>query len=339
MLLYLSSNENIGIFDFLAEEKGMLIKKLAGSFHLKQFVIYDMRSLNHFKYFAVELKALKDSEEEIIDAVVALKKMHDSRVIFYIDDLKNNENLVRKLISQGIYNIVSSDEPLELRKEIMEAISGLGMSKRKIQAKLDGSNLNYDDKKCEHQNIKIAFSGTAHKTGTTTLALNLCQYLAEEGAIVCYIEANHSGHLAMLPQRYQQMTVSNNTIIYQGVKHIQLNSDLEEEFDFIIYDMGVLDMKIVHAMTNKCDVRILCATTQPYEIEAYDESILAFEPNRICTIFSFVAEKFRREVQAKAETAYFSDYTPDFFESGNNAGMWEAIMNQYINKTKQEESI
>lgn len=57
MLLYLSSNENIEIFDFLTNEHGIVIKKLSGTFNLKQFVTRDMRSLNHYAYFAIDIVA------------------------------------------------------------------------------------------------------------------------------------------------------------------------------------------------------------------------------------------------------------------------------------------
>jgi len=87
MLLYLTSNENIGIFDFLSIEKGILIKKLSGSFKLMQFILRDMRSLDHYSYFAIDLSAVGDTEGEIIEAIGAFKKMFASRIVFYIDDI------------------------------------------------------------------------------------------------------------------------------------------------------------------------------------------------------------------------------------------------------------
>ncbi|WP_253205643.1 hypothetical protein [Clostridium estertheticum] len=68
MLLYISSNQNIGIFDFLIKEKGFIIKKLSGEFCLNKFVIHYMRNLNHSSYVAIDLKAIKDTEKEIIEA-------------------------------------------------------------------------------------------------------------------------------------------------------------------------------------------------------------------------------------------------------------------------------
>lgn len=181
MLLYLSSNENMGIFDFLFDEHGMIIKKLSGTFSLKQFVIYDMRSLNHYSYVAIDLKALKDTESDILEAVIAFNKMFSSRVIFYIEDVKNNQELIVKLIEEGIYNIVTSEEVETLKNEILKATSDLGMNKREIQAKLMNNEgtagCSVPEYSFVNKNTKIAITGVERKVGTTTTAINLSNYL------------------------------------------------------------------------------------------------------------------------------------------------------------------
>lgn len=98
MLLYLSSNENIEIFDFLSKEKGMVMKKLSGEFYLKKFVIHDMRNLSHYSYFDIDLKALKDTENEIIEAIIAFKTMYDSRIIIFAEGMDRQDEIISKLI-------------------------------------------------------------------------------------------------------------------------------------------------------------------------------------------------------------------------------------------------
>ncbi len=101
-LLYLSSNENIGIYDFLAEEQGMIMKKLSGTFQLKQFVVDDMRSLNHYSYLALDIHCLRDEAEEIIEALIAFQSMYTSRTIIYTQKDKDYESIIQKLIEVGI---------------------------------------------------------------------------------------------------------------------------------------------------------------------------------------------------------------------------------------------
>ena len=130
MLLYLSSNENLGIFDFLSEEQGMIIKKLSGNFQLKQFVIHDMRSLNHYGFLAIDICCLRDNTEEIIEAIIAFQSMYTSRIIIYLQESMDYEGLIQRLIEVGIYNIVFADSVDRLKELITKATGSLGVNKR-----------------------------------------------------------------------------------------------------------------------------------------------------------------------------------------------------------------
>lgn len=334
MLLYISSNENIGIFDFLSNEQGMVIKKLSSTFSFKQFVIYDMRSLNHYSYFAIDLKALKDSEDEIIEAIVAFKSMFSSRVIFYIEDIKENESLVEGLIEQGVYNILSAGEVDELNGEILKSVSNSGMSKRDIELKLSKVN----GKQCympqysfKKKDIRIAVIGASHKVGTTTMAINLCNYLATIGASVCYVEANNHNHIQQLPSSYVEMFVKEDSIIYNGVEYLSLNASNDKEYHFVIYDMGVIARKTINPINNKCDIAILCATAKPYEIEEYDKAVDLLDNDRVNTIFSFVQDNEKAKLKNRHGNVFFSKYSPDLFDGEKNKTIWEQILDKYFN--------
>jgi len=336
MLLYLSSNENIGIFDFLFDEHSMIIKKLSGTFSLKQFVIYDMRSLNHYSYVAIDIKALKDTESDIMEAVIAFNKMFSSRVIFYIEDVINNQQLIVKLIEEGIYNIVTAEEVKALKNEILKSTSDLGMSKREIQTKImqNGSAIGYSEPEYSfvNKNTKIAVTGVSHKVGTTTMAINLANYLASVGATVCYVEANDYGHLMQLPTMYERMTINEDSLTYNDVKYLTLNAECHDDFDFIVYDMGVVDTKIINAIRTKCELAVLCATAKPYEIEAYERTIQLFDSDTINTILSFVPEPAKVKLQSKYGQVYFSKYAPDLFDGETNQTIWESLLEAYIIK-------
>lgn len=333
MLLYISSNENIGIFDFLSNKNGMVIKKLSGTFSLKQFLIYDMRSLNHYSYVAIDLKALKDNKDEIIEAIVAFKSMFSSRVIFYIEDIKENESLIERLIEQGVYNILSAEEVEELNQEIQKSVSNSGMSKIDIQLKLNKVN----GKQCyipkyafERKDIKIAVTGAAHKVGTTTIAMNMCNYIASIGASVCYVEANNHNHIEKLPCSYAGMVVKEDSIIYNGVKYLSLNASNDEEYDFVIYDMGVIERKTINAINNKCDLAILCATAKPYEIETYNKAIDLLDNDRVNTIFSFVQDNEKAKLKEQYRNVFFAEYSPDLFDRDANKNIFSKILENYI---------
>ncbi|VDN47275.1 conserved protein of unknown function [Petrocella atlantisensis] len=334
MLLYISSNENIGIFDFLADEQGMIIKKFNGSFQLKQFVIHDMRSLTHYAFLAIDLTALRDIEDEIIEAIMAFKSMYTSRVIFYVDKVEGNEQLIGQLMEQGIYNIVVSDH-VEIQKEkIRKATGSLGMSKRDTLNLLnqEDSSLNNfrPDYRFLQKEVKVALTGVMSRVGTTTMAFNLCHFLSGLGAKACYVEANGSHHLAKIIEGAQNTITKGDTTIHNGICFMDLYGESDEEFDFIIYDMGVVESKVVGAIKNKCDVGILCGTAKPYEQDAYIKVNQLFDGIQVYRIFSFVHEAEHRKVTEEYGEGYFSDYTPSLFDSEKNSDMWMQILNIFI---------
>ena len=110
---------------------------------------------------------------------------------------------------------------------------------------------------------------TQHRVGTTTIAMQFAVYLKSIGANVSYVEANDSEHLRLIAEHYN-MKKSGNGYCYKGIAFEELNSKNETVFDFIVYDLGILDNKIIIGITN-CDIRIVCAGNKPHEIFYLDK--------------------------------------------------------------------
>lgn len=333
MLLYITSNENRGIFDFLADEQGMIIKKFNGSFQLKQFVIHDMRSLTHYGFLAIDLATIKDEEDEIIEAIMAYRSMYTSRVIFYVDKVGENERLIGQLIEQGIYNIVASDEVQVLEEKILKTTGSLGMSKRDAMSLLNQDDITLPmfkpDYRFVQKEVKIAITGVMHQVGTT-MAFNLCNFLSGLGAKVCYVEADGSNHLIKITEGTTNMVSNGNVNIYNGICFMDLYGESDEEFDFIVYYIGVVESKVIGAIKNKCDVGVLCATAKPYEKDEYIKVNQLFEGIEVGRIFSFSHEMDQRKVIEEYGKGYFSEYTPSLFDSEKNNDMWMQIINKFI---------
>ena len=334
MLLYICSNENVGIFDFLSEEQGMIIKKFSGGFYLKQFIIQDMRSLSHYSHFAIDISSLRDTEEEILEAIMAYKSMYTSRIIFYFEMVDQHGPLIERLIEQGIYNIVISEDVELLKEKIKKATGPLGMNKKDVQGLLNQKSNTNDifrlDYKFLQKEVKIAITGVMSRVGTTTMAFNLCHFLASIGAKVCYVEANSSGHIAKILAANSIKNTIGDTTIYNGICFMDLYGESDEEFDFIIYDMGVVESKIVGAIKNKCDVGIFCVTAKPYDQDDYIKVNQLFDGIQVSRIYSFVHDAEQRKVIEEYGEGYFSEYTPSLFDSEENSDMWMQILNRFI---------
>ena len=334
MLLYLSSNENVNVFDFLENEHGIIIKKLSGYFSLKQFVMHDMRNLEHYQYVAVDVNALKDSCVEIIDSVIAFKKLHSSRLIFYIEDNENHAELIQELIQIGIYNIVTASEVTMLKEEILKSTSDMGFSLREIQSKFSKEDVHSSHLKADRgfvkKEIKIAVTGVQNRVGTTTMAINLANFLSSIGAKVCYVEANENKHLSKLAEYYQGMTEKDGIMIYNGVKYLNLDSECHDEFHFIIYDMGVVNNKIIGAIRKNCDAAIICATGKPYEANESRSIDNLLDEKQIYKVFSLVADFDKGKIRKRDQNVCFSNYTPDYFDVEANEELWEEVLKPFV---------
>jgi len=338
MLLYLSSNDHINLLDFLNDEHGIIIKKLSGTFSLRQFVIGDLKSLDHFQYMIIDLNAIKDSNSDILDAVNAFKKMFTSRLIFYIENMKAHHDLVLKLIENGIFNIVTATDIEAIKAELLKSISDLGMSKRDIILKLAPNDFSFKTSaeiyKFSKKEIKIAVTGVEYRVGTTTMAINFANYLSSIGAKVCYVEANEHDHLSKLPAFYQGMTSRDDVILYNGVKYLSLHSECHDEFDFIIYDMGVIDNRIISAIRKNCDAAILCATGKPYEVNDIEKHKNLLDTTSLNTIFSFVAEPDQYKYLKLYRDIHFSNYTPNYFDGEVNKVIWRTAIKPFVKKSE-----
>jgi len=184
------------------------------------------------------------------------------------------------------------------------------------------------------KDIKIAVAGVHHRVGTTTMAINLANYLSSIGAKVCYVEANEHDHLSKLPAFYQGMTSKDDVILYNGVKYLSLHSECHDEFDFIIYDMGVINSKIIGAIRNNCDAAVLCATGKPYELNDIEKYKDLLDTTLLNTIFSFVAESDQHKYLKLHKGIHFSKYTPNYFDGEVNEIIWSSVIKSFIKNSE-----
>jgi hypothetical protein len=136
-----------------------------------------MRNLSHYSYFAIDLKALKDTVNEIIEAVIAFKTMYDSRIIIFAEGENEENEIISKLLDEKIYNIIISEEIAEIKDEMLKCISDGGKTQE------DWSSLRVINSSSEvtfknqyifnHKNIRIAVAGVSSKVGTTITAFNM----------------------------------------------------------------------------------------------------------------------------------------------------------------------
>ena len=332
MLLYMTSNQNVGLFDFLVKKQGIIVKKLSGEFYLKKFVINDMRNLSHYSFVAIDLSALKDTEDEIMEAVMAFKSMYYSRLIIFAERMNYSNPFVSRLVEEGIYNIITATEIEEIKSEIVMCVSDEGMGYHDIIKGFAAGELT-PEYSFKEETITIGVAGVLSRIGTTTTAMNLANYLASIGAKVSYIEANANNHLNTLPDAYKGMKAEDDCIRYKGVNYMTIKSGNKENSNFSVFDFGVLNDGNLKALKYS-KVVIICGGYKPYEFKALHNAMMKLKELSINIILSFIPERGRvslkNELQSENSIVHFADYSPDLFDGTVNNRIWKDILSEYI---------
>lgn len=318
----------------------MPVKKMSGTFRLKQFVIHDVRNLSQFKFFVIDLKALKDTENEIIEAIMAFAAMYDARIILFAEGIDAGGQLISKLIDIGVYNIITSAGFEEIKEEMLKCISPEGKDMRSaIRSRYFEKEEIKRNKKGTFaflcKDIKIAVLGAGQRVGTTTTAFNMANFLVDMGADVAYVEANTNGHLCTLLDYYKDMKVNERYVEYRGVKYY-FRGNFPDENNFTVIDFGVIEQCRLQAL-KQCNLVIVCGTTKPYEIDKVKVVIEMLQGMPINIVLAHTTKKERQDIAGMLAgdyvNVYFSEYSPDLFDGKVNAKIFTEIIKEYINET------
>lgn len=205
MILYLTTQDHTNLLDFYNEKEGVLpVKKMTGSFILKQFVVYDMRNFSHCTELVLDRDACRDGDDVFAEAIEEFSTMYQARVTVIAEGLRPEDELFIRLLEAGIGNIVTESEMVRQQEEIERCLSSQGLKKYRIRKKEEvyqvGETYNFS---CSW--VQIAVVGAQGRIGTTTVALGLASWLSKVGGQACYVEGNGSGHMDYLVKDYEMV--------------------------------------------------------------------------------------------------------------------------------------
>lgn len=325
MILYLTTQDHTNLLDFYSEKEGTLpVKKMTGSFILKQFVVYDMRNFSHCTELVLDREACRDSDEVFVEAIEEFLTMYQARVTVIAEGLKAEDELFIKLLEAGIGNIVTENEIVRQQEEIEGCLSRQGFKKYRIMKKEEvyqaGERYIFS---CSR--VQIAVVGAQGRIGTTTVALGFANWLAEVGARSCYVEGNESGHMDCLVADYE-MVPKDEGFVMDGVGYYK--DQPVQEYSFIVTDWGRREPE------EAPDILILICGIKPYELPYTLPLLERYENQCAIILFPFVAQEHRRAYEESFSTdnhrVLFLEYQPDCFVGVVNGNVFKTIVKPYI---------
>lgn len=332
MILYLSSAQHSNLLDFtgLIDNYSTTIKKMVGSFVLKQFIIYDMRNFSHFSEVVLDRPAFRDSDTEFAEAIEEFLTMYNARVTVICEGMNQSDPLFSALLESGVGNIVCNEEIEEMQREISECLSEKGMTRYNLKERAKITT-GIKQHRFECENIRIAVISSQRRMGATTTAIGLSTWLRSVGATVCYVEANSSGHLEKIASGYE-MEWSGDGWIYEGVSYVSCKTT-GSATNFIIYDIGSEFMPHKE-LAMSTDILILQCGTKPFEISYSMRLKKLFETEHAFILDPFVSEDLKDTYadifQSDYHKVLFLDTQPDLMDGSPNAKQYKTMITKYI---------
>ena len=98
---------------------------LTGVDSLKKFAVQELRNLNNYKQIIIDIASTKETENEIVQAVVAIKSMYNIKIIIVALGFQEGNSLLAKLFNEGIYNFVNASTYFEQKEQFRNCFSFL----------------------------------------------------------------------------------------------------------------------------------------------------------------------------------------------------------------------
>ena len=327
MILYLSSTQHTNLLDFTGRydpDSDMPIKKLVGSYLLKQFVVHDMRNFSHFTDVVLDRLAFGDDDSEFTEAIEEFLTMYHARVTVICEGLTPAAPLFQALLDSGVGNIVCDTEIAAIQQEITECLSETGMTRyspKERPAPVGGVKYRFD---C--QNIRIAVVGSQPRIGVTTAAISLCHWLQGVGATACYVEDNESRVLPILARSYG-MEQDGDGWRFEGVQYRR--QEPETPVHFIVRDMGSSGV-----VPQETDLMVMLCGTKAWELPYTAKLKRTQDGSYAYILCPFVVEDSRGDVAEALQDDYhkvlFLDYQPEPTDGAANAKQFKTMITKYI---------
>jgi len=350
-------------------DKNFLLSNTVEITNLKNFAVTSINSLSHATALIIDLTSIKDSDDEIVEAIGKIKNIYEKLKIVVVSD-ETCHDLLKRIYEKGIYNIIEevSDEELEFcilqgkNKEDVQKFStvvpdfkeeSLSLSSRfyNFRHPEDNSHMEEEieikekllpqkDFKKYTDSIFVGVSGTERRIGTTHHALQVTKFLTSIGFKTCYLECTDiEKKIFSIAQMYNNVNknISKNYIQYRGCdlySHFKMSEVTKDKYDFYICDIGVLhESKVASFILNQ--VQIVVGGAKPWEYENVVNCLDMLGGNdSINFLLNYSINADRSWLQMLLSKTqgkiFFTESETDPFDYGLNTEVYKEIFKNYI---------
>lgn len=355
MVFYVASNTYKEIISrTIVETEEILVGAECGDeIFLLKYVKENISQLSNLDTFIVDISCCQDMDDEIIQALESLRIMSDeTKIIILAPNRSEGDDLLTKCFQMSIYNIICSDDFLEIKEQLEYCIQTGMQYKDAIRFK----DIKSQDKIIVKKEVKqvvskvmIGIAGSSERIGVTHNTVVLANYLRTRGYMIAVAEYNDTNAYQSIRESFDAKYLDNSYFTIAGVDYYpEVNTDrigsiLGKSYNFILIDFGSFE-SCDRVTFNKSDIRIIIAGSKPWEVNRVNT---IFELTAKDTLmqyhfcFNFTAQKDQKDIResmGELSSVHFLKYTEDPFENHDFTDA-DKILTQYmpikVNDTKK----
>ena len=346
MVFFVSSNTYKEIISRTIKESDEILvgAECNDEIFLLKYVKENISQLSNLSAFIVDLSCCQDVDDEIIQALETFRIMSDqTKIIILAPNRSEGDDLLTKCFQMSIYNIICTDDFLEIKEQLNYCIRTGMQYKDAIRFK----DAKSQDKVIVKKEIKqvvskvmIGLAGSSARIGVTHNAIVLANYLRSRGFMVAIAEYSQNNALEEIRESFDGKLLDDSYFSVNGIDYYpdadtdRIGSILGKSYNFILIDFGSFET-CDRVTFNKSDVRIIIAGSKPWEVNRVNS---IFELSARETLmqyhfcFNFTAEKDQREIKesmGEISSVHFLKFTEDPF-TNNGFTDAEKILKEYM---------
>ncbi|MCC8027682.1 MAG: hypothetical protein LIP16_20550 [Clostridium sp.] len=335
MVSYIASKTYKQVISNTIKEQGHLIinEQISNSFDFERYIKGSIASgFSELDYFVIDLSALSDPEEQIIETLKAFRTLHENiRCIIVAPYFFPGNKALSQMFTLGIYNLIATNDFLEIKQRLEVCLSEHGMSFKDavdFQEIKDITTVKTKEKR-EVSKVMIGLIGSQARIGTTHQSLILANTLRKLGYMVALAELNQSGAFEQIMNDFDvrlndHLYFSMNGVdYYPGADSFTMKLVQEKSYNFIVMDFGhykSCDLEYFHRHSH---VKLILSGAKAWEIGNFVECISKYgdDAKRHMSIyFNFTPEAYVKELKKSFKTSvgvpldvHFLNYVSDPF--------------------------
>ena len=132
MLSYIASNSTAEIIKNVCKEQNItILNQEVEEIDFFKYIKQTKVNFNLVKYFVIDLKQIKNTEDEIINSIKYFKEMYvNTRLIIIAKEYDNQNIILTTLYENSIFNIINNSDEQQIKLEIEKCLLGDGLQEK-----------------------------------------------------------------------------------------------------------------------------------------------------------------------------------------------------------------